>query len=102
MAAASTQHQDCPPLAGWSSAKVLDFVMADPDRTERFFDQVLELAKAYALLGARNEAATIRNDARLFADLRAATLKIQNPDSGRGGSGAVEIDTAIGQSSTRP
>ncbi|WP_071289467.1 type I restriction endonuclease subunit R [Mycolicibacterium llatzerense] len=78
-------------------AKVLDFVMADPDRTERFLDQVLALAKAYALCGSRDEVAAIRNDARLFADVRAAILKIQNPDAGRGGSGAVEIDTAIGQ-----
>lgn len=78
-------------------AKVLDFVMADPDRTQRFLDQVLALAKAYALCGSRDEATAIRNDARLFADVRAAILKIQNPDAGRGGTGAVEIDTAIGQ-----
>lgn len=78
-------------------AKVLDFVMADPDRTKRFLDQVLALAKAYALAGSRDEAQAIRNDARLFADVRAAILKIQNPDSGRGGAGGVEIDTAIGQ-----
>lgn len=78
-------------------AKVLDFVMADPDRTKRFIDQVLALAKAYALAGSRDEAAAIRNDARLFADVRAAILKIQNPDAGRGGVGAVEIDTAIRQ-----
>jgi type I restriction enzyme R subunit len=78
-------------------AKVLDFVMADPDRTKRFLDQVLALAKAYALAGSRDEAAAIRNDARLFADVRAAIIKIQNPDAGRGGVGTVEIDTAIGQ-----
>ena len=78
-------------------AKVLDFVMADPDRTERFNDQVLALAKAFALCGARDEAIAIRNDVRMFIDVRSAILKIQNPDSGRGGSGAVEIDTAIGQ-----
>ncbi len=78
-------------------AKVLDFVMADPDRTRRFNDQVLALAKAFALAGARDEAAAIRNDVRLFTDVRAAILKIQNPDSGRGGSGAVEIDTGLGQ-----
>jgi len=78
-------------------AKVLDFVMADPDRTERFNDQVLALAKVFALCGARDEAEAIRNDVRLFIDVRSAILKIQNPDSGRGGSGAVEIDTAIGQ-----
>lgn len=78
-------------------AKVLDFVMADPDRTTRFNDQVLALAKAFALAGARDEAAAIRNDVRLFTDVRAAILKIQNPDSGKGGSGAAEIDTALGQ-----
>jgi type I restriction enzyme R subunit len=78
-------------------AKVLDFVMADPDRTSRYLDQVLALVKAYALCGARDEAAAIRDQLRLFADVRAAILKIQNPDSGRGGSGSVEIDTAIGQ-----
>ncbi|MCL2735153.1 MAG: type I restriction endonuclease subunit R [Propionibacteriaceae bacterium] len=78
-------------------ARVLDFVMADPQRTERFNDQVLGLAKAYALTGASTEAAAIRDDVRLFTDVRAAILKIQHPDSGRGGSGAVEVDTAIGQ-----
>lgn len=78
-------------------AKVLDFVMADPDRQKRFLDQVLALVKAYALAGAREEAAALRNDVRLFADVRAAILKILNPDAGRGGVRAVEVDTAIGQ-----
>ena len=78
-------------------AKVLDFVMADPDRTSRFNDQVLALAKAFTLAGARDEAAGIRNDVRLFTDVRTMILKIQNPDSGQGGSGAVEIETALRQ-----
>lgn len=78
-------------------ALVLDFVMADPDRTTRYLDQVLALAKAFALCGARDEAAAIRNDVRMFTDVRAAILKIQNPDSGRAGTGAVEMDTAIAQ-----
>lgn len=78
-------------------AKLVDFVMGDPDRTSRFNDQVLALLKAFMLAGARDEAKAIRSDTRLFADVRVAILKILNPDSGRGGSGAVEIDTAIGQ-----
>lgn len=78
-------------------AVVVDFVMSDPDRTERFTDQVLALAKAFALCGARDEAQEIADDARLFIGVRSAILKIQNPDAGRGGSGGVEIDTAIGQ-----
>jgi type I restriction enzyme R subunit len=78
-------------------AIVVDYVMSDPDRTERFTDQVLALAKAFALCGARDEAQAIADDVRLFIDVRSAILKIQNPDAGRGGSGGVEIDTAIGQ-----
>jgi type I restriction enzyme R subunit len=78
-------------------ALLLDFVMADPDRTSRFLDQVLALVRAFALCGSRDEAIVIRNDVRMFADVRAAIIKIQNPDSGRAGSGGVEIDTAIGQ-----
>ena len=78
-------------------AAVLDFVMGDPDRTARFNNQTLALLKAFMLAGARDEANAIRNDVRLFADVRAAALKILNPDAGRAGVGAVEIDTAIGQ-----
>lgn len=78
-------------------AKLVDYVMGDPDRTSRFNDQVLALLKAFMLAGARDEAKAIRADIRLFADVRTAILKILNPDSGRGGSGAIEIDTAIGQ-----
>ncbi len=78
-------------------ARVLDFVMADPDRSRRFLDQVLALAKAFALCGSRDEALAVRDDVRLFTDVRAAILKIQNPDSGRAGSGGVELETAIAQ-----
>jgi len=79
-------------------ALVLDFVMGDPDRTQRFLDQVLALAKAFALCGARDEAAAVRDDVRLLADVRAAIRKIQDPESGPAGAdGAVELDTAIAQ-----
>lgn len=59
-------------------ATVLDVVMSDPDRKTRFLDQVLALSKAFALCASRDEALTIRNHVRLFADVRAATLKIDN------------------------
>jgi len=79
-------------------ATVLDVVMGDPDRKTRYLDQVLALTKAYALCASRDEALAIRNDVRLFADVRAAILKIENLDSGRAGSkAAVELETAIGQ-----
>ena len=77
--------------------RVVDHVLADPDRTKRFNDQVLALAKAFALAGSRDEATAIRDDVRLFTGARAAVLKILNPDAGRAGAGAVEIDTALGQ-----
>lgn len=78
-------------------AKVLDYVMGDPDRTKRYLDQVLALVKAATLSASRPEAEAIRNDVRLFADVRSAIIKIQSPDSGKGGSGKVEIDTALSQ-----
>jgi len=79
-------------------ATVLDVVMSDPDRKTRYLDQVLALTKAFALCASRDEALAIRHDVRLFADVRAAILKIENPDSGRAGSKAgVELETAIGQ-----
>ena len=79
-------------------ATVLDVVMSDPDRKTRFLDQVLAPTKAYALCASRDEALAIRNDVPLFADVRAAILKIENPDSGRARSKAgVELETAIGQ-----
>lgn len=77
-------------------AVVMDFVMSDPDRTERFNDQVLALAKAFALCGGRDEADAIRDDVRLFIGVRSTILKVQNPVS-TPGSSKVEIDTAIGQ-----
>jgi len=77
-------------------AVVVDFVMSDPDRTERFNDQVLALAKAFALCGARDEADAIRDDIRLFVGVRSAILKILNPGAVPT-PGTVEIDTAIGQ-----
>lgn len=78
-------------------AKVLDHVMADPDRTKRYLDQVLALAKAFALVGGQPQAQRISNDVRLFTDVRSALLKIQSPGSGSGGSGVVEVDTALSQ-----
>lgn len=62
-------------------ATVLDFVLGDEDITKRYNDQVLALAKAYALVAGRPEAEAIRDDVRLFTDVRAAALKILNPDA---------------------
>ena len=68
-------------------AGALNFVLADQDRTARFLDQVLRLLKAFALAGSRDEALAIRNDVRLFADVRAAILKIASQNAGLGWAG---------------
>ena len=79
-------------------AAVLNFVMANPDRKSRFLDQVLALTKAFALCAGRDEAAAVQNDVRMFADVRAAIIKIEKPESGTAGTGTgIELDTAIGQ-----
>lgn len=78
-------------------AAVLDHVLSDPDLTARYNDHVLALAKAFALVASRPEAELIRNDVRLFTDVRAAVLKILNPDSGESRRGGSNLDTVLGQ-----
>lgn len=78
-------------------AKVMDYVLSSSEVTKRFNDNVLALAKAFALVGGRPEAAAIRNDVRLFVDVRAAALKVLNPNSGNAGRGGKDLDTALGQ-----
>lgn len=78
-------------------AEVLDFVLSDEDVTKRYNDQVLALAKAYALVASRPETEAIRDDVRLFTDVRAAALKILNPDAGKSGVGAGNLDSVLAQ-----
>jgi len=76
---------------------VMDFVLADPDRKARYLDQVLALTKAFALCGTRDEAMAIRDDVKLFADVRAAIAKLDHEGAGPREPGSAEMDTAIAQ-----
>ncbi|MCB1005071.1 MAG: DUF3387 domain-containing protein, partial [Acidimicrobiales bacterium] len=76
---------------------VMNFVLADPDRKARFLDQTLALAKAFALCGATDEARGIRDDVKLFADVRALIVKLDREGDGAGSGGTAELDTAIAQ-----
>ena len=74
-----------------------DGTPSDKSLTDRFLDETLALIRAFALCGATDEAANIRDDVALLTAVRTAILKFQAPESGDGGSGAVDMDTAIGQ-----
>lgn len=76
---------------------VMDFALADPDRKVRHLDQVHALAKAFALCGTGDEAKAIRNDVKLFADVRSAIVKLDHEGSGPREPGSAEVDTAIAQ-----
>lgn len=76
---------------------VMNFVLADTDRKARFLDQTLALAKAFALCGATDEARAIRDDVKLFADVRAGIVKLDREGDGAGSGGTAELDTAIAQ-----
>ncbi|NLS09702.1 type I restriction endonuclease subunit R [Nesterenkonia sp. MY13] len=65
--------------------------------TDRFLDHVLALVKAFALCGASEEAAAIRDDVALFTAVRTAILKMRAPGSGESETAGVEADTAISQ-----
>ena len=77
----------------------VDFVLADPDRKARYLDQVLALAKAFALAGARDEALAIRDDVKFFIDVRGYIVKLdkQGTPDDRGKAGSEAVDTAIAQ-----
>ena len=76
---------------------VMDFVLADADRKGRYLDQVLALTKAFALCGTRDKAMAIRDDVKLFADVRAAISKLDHEGAGPRDPGSAELDTAIAQ-----
>lgn len=76
---------------------VMNFVLADPDRKARFLDQTLALAKAFALCGATDEARAVRDDVKLFADVRAGISKLDREGDGVSSGGTAELDTAIAQ-----
>lgn len=78
-------------------ATVLDYVLSDEDITKRYNDQVLALAKAYALVATRPEAETICNDVRMFTDVRATALKILNPNAGVSRHWNANIDSVLAQ-----
>jgi type I restriction enzyme, R subunit len=77
----------------------VDYVLADLDRKARFLDQVLGLARSFALAGGRDEALGIRDDVKFLTDVRSYVIKLESQgtpdDAGRGGSEAM--DTAIAQ-----
>lgn len=78
-------------------ATVLDFVLSHEDITKRYNDQVLALAKAYALVASRPEAEPIRDDVRLFTDVQTAALKILNPNADKSRIGSGNIDSVLVQ-----
>lgn len=78
-------------------ATVLDHVLSDPDLTKRYTDQVLALSKAFALVASRPESQAIRDDVRLFTDVRVLVLKILNPNSGESRRGGSDLDSVLGQ-----
>lgn len=77
----------------------VDYVLADIDRKARFVDQVLALAKSFALAGAHDAALSLRDDVKFFVDVRGYIVKLDRQglpeDAGRTGSEAM--DTAIAQ-----
>lgn len=78
-------------------AALFNFVVADEARQPRFLNEVLALSKAFGLAGADPRAAQIRDDVRMFVDVRAAILKALSPGGNPGKRKSVEVDAAIGQ-----
>lgn len=73
----------------------VSYVLADADRKERFTRNTKVLLQAFALVGARDEVAGLREDVTYLAAVYAALVKKLPGESGR--SSDDELDTALGQ-----
>ncbi len=73
----------------------VSYVLADADRQKRFKKNTKILLQAFALVGARDEVADLREDVTYFAAVYAALVKKLPGESGR--SSDDELDTALGQ-----
>ncbi len=76
-------------------AAAYDFVTRTPDLKPRFLSAVAELSKAFALAGASDEAARIRDEVAFYQAVRASILKRTEWEGGR--RSPEQMDAAIRQ-----
>lgn len=76
-------------------AAAYDFVVSTPDLKPRFLSAVAELSKAFALAGASDEAARIRDEVAFYQAVRASILKRTEWEGGR--RSPEQMDAAIRQ-----
>jgi len=72
------------------------FLAADKDKDERFQKRVLALVKLFAICGATDTAASIRDDVQFFAAVRASRAKLTS-DEPLGKPSREQFDTAMQQ-----
>lgn len=73
----------------------IDFVMSLPDGKKRYLRAVSELSQAFALAGASDEAARIRDEVAFFQAVRASILKRTEEEGGR--RSREDVEAAIRQ-----
>jgi type I restriction enzyme, R subunit len=76
-------------------AQAVDFVLGLPDGKKRYLQAVSELSQAFALAGAHDEAARIRDEVAFFQAVRAAILKRTEAEGGR--RSREDVEAAIRQ-----
>jgi type I restriction enzyme R subunit len=76
-------------------AAAMDFVKSTPELKSRYLQNVAELSKAFALAGASDEAARLRDEVAFYQAVRASLLKRTEWDGSK--RSPEEMDTAIRQ-----
>ena len=76
-------------------AAAIDFVTGTPDLKSRYLQAVAELSKAFALAGASDEAAHLRDEVAFYQAVRASILKRTEWEGGR--RSPEQMDAAIRQ-----
>jgi type I restriction enzyme R subunit len=76
--------------------EAMDFVLGLPDGKKRYLRAVSDLSQAFALAGASDEAARVRDEVAFFQAVRASILKRTEAEEG-GGRSREDVEAAIRQ-----
>ncbi len=75
----------------------MNFVLADPDRRDRYMTHTLAMSKAFALCATDTRVQHLRRDLAFFLTVRAGITKLTSDATGGEGRSSVELDAAVAQ-----
>jgi type I restriction enzyme R subunit len=75
----------------------MNFVLAEPERRDRYMTHTLAMSKAFALCATDARVQHLRRDLAFFLAVRAGINKLTSDANGRDGRSSAELDAAVAQ-----